>query len=102
MVGYELFRDVNSRATAFGKLVESRRHTPSLPVEEVAVNRPFNCGSSSSHFLTSLLPTRHGGTVSPVGAGWGWGEGASAGWRCDRQPYGNLTCRHRRFPTPSR
>ena len=65
MVGYELFRDVNSHATAFGELVESRRHTPSLPVEEVAVNRPFNCGSSSSHFLTFLLPTRHGGSACP-------------------------------------
>src|SRR5260370_10540375 len=26
--GYELFRDVNSYAKAFGQLVESRRHTP--------------------------------------------------------------------------
>jgi rhodanese-related sulfurtransferase len=34
--GYELFRDVNSYAKAFGELVESRRHTPSLPAEEVA------------------------------------------------------------------
>jgi rhodanese-related sulfurtransferase len=35
-VGYELFIDVNSYAKAFGELVESRRHTPSLPAEEVA------------------------------------------------------------------
>jgi rhodanese-related sulfurtransferase len=35
--GYELFQDVNSYAKAFGELVESRRHTPSLPAEEVAV-----------------------------------------------------------------
>ena len=28
--GYELFQDVNSYAKAFGELVESRRHTPSL------------------------------------------------------------------------
>ncbi|MGA7803737.1 rhodanese-like domain-containing protein, partial [Bradyrhizobium sp.] len=34
--GYELFRDVNSYAKAFGELVESRRHTPSLAAEDVA------------------------------------------------------------------
>jgi rhodanese-related sulfurtransferase len=34
--GYELFQDVNSYAKAFGELVESRRHTPSLPAKEVA------------------------------------------------------------------
>ena len=34
--GYELFEDVNSYAKAFGELVESRRHTPSLAAEEVA------------------------------------------------------------------
>ena len=34
--GYELFRDVNSYAKAFGELVESRRHTPSLAAEEVS------------------------------------------------------------------
>jgi rhodanese-related sulfurtransferase len=34
--GYEIFSDVNSYAKAFGELVESRRHTPSLPAEEVA------------------------------------------------------------------
>jgi rhodanese-related sulfurtransferase len=34
--GFEIFRDVNSYAKAFGELVESRRHTPSLPAEEVA------------------------------------------------------------------
>jgi rhodanese-related sulfurtransferase len=34
--GYELFQDVNSYAKAFGELVESRRHTPSLPADEVA------------------------------------------------------------------
>ncbi len=34
--GYELFQDVNSYANAFGELVESRRHTPSLPADEVA------------------------------------------------------------------
>jgi rhodanese-related sulfurtransferase len=32
--GYELFRDVNSASKAFGELVESRRHTPSLPADE--------------------------------------------------------------------
>ncbi|KWV51692.1 thiosulfate sulfurtransferase [Bradyrhizobium macuxiense] len=34
--GYELFRDVNSYAKAFGELVEARRHTPSLSADEVA------------------------------------------------------------------
>ncbi|MET0370715.1 MAG: rhodanese-like domain-containing protein [Sphingobium sp.] len=32
---YELFEDVNSYSKAFGELVEHRRHTPSLPAEEV-------------------------------------------------------------------
>ena len=36
MAGLELFRDVNSYAKAFGELMESRRHTPSLPADEVA------------------------------------------------------------------
>jgi rhodanese-related sulfurtransferase len=34
--GYELFHDVNSYAKAFGELVEQRKHTPSLPADEVA------------------------------------------------------------------
>src|SRR3954453_8480367 len=34
--GYEIFQDVNSYAKAFGELVESRRHTPSLAADEVA------------------------------------------------------------------
>src|SRR5258708_23365882 len=34
--GFELFQDVNSYAKAFGELVESRRHTPSLPAAEAA------------------------------------------------------------------
>jgi rhodanese-related sulfurtransferase len=34
--GYELFQDVNSYAKAFGELVEQRRHTPSLPADDVA------------------------------------------------------------------
>jgi rhodanese-related sulfurtransferase len=34
--GYELFQDVNSYVKAFGELVEHRRHTPSLPADEVA------------------------------------------------------------------
>jgi len=33
--GYELFEDVNSYAKAFGELVESRRHTPSLAADDV-------------------------------------------------------------------
>jgi rhodanese-related sulfurtransferase len=36
MAGYELFQDVNSYAKAFGELVEQRKHTPSLPAEDVA------------------------------------------------------------------
>jgi rhodanese-related sulfurtransferase len=36
MAGYEIFQDVNSYAKAFGELVESRRHTPSLPADDVA------------------------------------------------------------------
>jgi rhodanese-related sulfurtransferase len=35
MAGFELFQDVNSYAKAFGELVESRRHTPSLSADEV-------------------------------------------------------------------
>jgi rhodanese-related sulfurtransferase len=34
--GFEIFQDVNSYAKAFGELVESRRHTPSLAAEEIA------------------------------------------------------------------
>src|ERR1700730_4043424 len=34
--GYELFQDVNSYAKAFGELVEQRKHTPSLPADDVA------------------------------------------------------------------
>jgi len=34
--GFEIFIDVNSYAKAFGELVESRRHTPSLSAEDVA------------------------------------------------------------------
>jgi rhodanese-related sulfurtransferase len=34
--GFEIFLDVNSYAKAFGELVESRRHTPSLSAAEVA------------------------------------------------------------------
>lgn len=34
--GFEIFIDVNSYAKAFGELVESRRHTPSLSAEELA------------------------------------------------------------------
>jgi len=33
--GFEVFRDVNSPSKAFGELVETKRHTPSLPAEEV-------------------------------------------------------------------
>jgi rhodanese-related sulfurtransferase len=33
--GYEVFRDVNAPSKAFGELVESKRHTPSLSAQEV-------------------------------------------------------------------
>ena len=33
--GYQLFEDVNSYSKAFGELVEHRRHTPSLPAQDV-------------------------------------------------------------------
>lgn len=40
--GGELFQDVNSPSKAFGELVESKRHTPSLSAEEVKdlINSP--------------------------------------------------------------
>lgn len=34
--GLEVFTDVNSASKAFGELVETRRHTPSLPASDVA------------------------------------------------------------------
>lgn len=34
LASYELFQDVNSASKAFGELVESRRHTPSLPAPD--------------------------------------------------------------------
>ena len=40
--GFELFQDVNSYCKAFGELVEHRRHTPSLPAEDV--KRLIDCG----------------------------------------------------------
>ncbi len=50
--GYELFQDVNSYAKAFGELVEHRRHTPSLPAEEVAA-----LISSQANIRDSRRPT---------------------------------------------
>ena len=47
--GYELFQDVNSYAKAFGELVESRRHTPSLVETITAVTS----GSSITARLSS-------------------------------------------------
>ena len=41
--GGELFRDVNVPSKAFGELVESRQHTPSLPAEEL--NRLLDSGA---------------------------------------------------------
>jgi hypothetical protein len=66
----------------------------------MCVSRPFNCGLLSSHFLTSLLSTRHAVALAPselVGLR-RRGERRLA----MRSPDGNLTRRHRRFPTPSR
>ncbi len=68
--GFELFRDVNSYAKAFGELVESRRHTPSLPAEEVA--RLIESGANISildvrrfdEYATMNIP----GSVSVPGA----------------------------------
>ena len=44
--GYELFEDVNSYAKAFGELVESRRHTPSLPARR---SRRADCEQGQYH-----------------------------------------------------
>ena len=56
--GYELFQDVNSYAKAFGELVESRRHTPSLAAEEVAalIESGANIRSSMSGGSTNMRP----------------------------------------------
>lgn len=68
--GYELFRDVNSYSKAFGELVEARRHTPSVPPEDLRARldhgadlaildaRPFE------EFQTMSIP----GAVSVPGA----------------------------------
>jgi rhodanese-related sulfurtransferase len=68
--GYELFRDVNSYAKAFGELVESRRHTPSLSAEEVA---RLMAGKANMAILDVRRPDEYAtmnipGSVSAPGA----------------------------------
>src|ERR1700731_2502380 len=68
--GYERFQDVNSYAKAFGELVESRRHTPSLPANEVAALIAGNANIAVldvrrfDEYATLNIP----GTVSVPGA----------------------------------
>ena len=68
--GYELFRDVNSYAKAFGELVESRRHTPSLPADEVAA---LIAGNANIRILDVRRPDEYAtmnipGSISLPGA----------------------------------
>ena len=68
--GYELFRDVNSYAKAFGELVESRRHTPSLPADEVAA---LIAGNANIRILDVRRPDEYAtmnipGSISVPGA----------------------------------
>ncbi|HLX17212.1 MAG TPA: rhodanese-like domain-containing protein [Bradyrhizobium sp.] len=68
--GFELFADVNSYAKAFGELVESRRHTPSLPAEEVAA---LIAGKANIRILDVRRPDEYAtmnipGSVSVPGA----------------------------------
>jgi rhodanese-related sulfurtransferase len=68
--GFEIFIDVNSYAKAFGELVESRRHTPSLSAEEVAALIAHNADISildvrrPDEYATMNIP----GSVSVPGA----------------------------------
>ena len=89
------------QSLAWSDSVHLNRIAAASTFGSLIVNPPFSCGWLSNHFLTSLLPTQHSGSACPVGAGRGCGDAASAGWRCDRHPYGNLTRRHRWFPTLS-
>ena len=68
--GLELFADVNSYAKAFGELVESRRHTPSLPAEEVAA---LMAGKADIRILDVRRPDEYAtmnipGSISVPGA----------------------------------
>jgi rhodanese-related sulfurtransferase len=68
--GFEIFRDVNSYAKAFGELVESRRHTPSSPAEEVAA---MIAGRANIRILDVRRPEEYAimnipGSVSVPGA----------------------------------
>src|SRR5712675_2850105 len=68
--GYELFRDVNSYAKAFGELVESRRHTPSLPADEVAslIARKANVAVLDVRRFDEYVTMNIPGSVSVPGA----------------------------------
>jgi rhodanese-related sulfurtransferase len=68
--GYELFQDVNSYAKAFGELVESRRHTPSLPAEEVAklIERDANIAILDVRRFDEYATMNIPGSVSVPGA----------------------------------
>jgi rhodanese-related sulfurtransferase len=68
--GFELFQDVNSYAKAFGELVESRRHTPSLPADEVAA---LIAGNANIRILDVRRPDEYAtmnipGSISVPGA----------------------------------
>src|SRR6266849_9827291 len=70
VAGYELFQDVNSYAKAFGELVESRRHTPSLAADDVAALMASKANIAildvrrSAEYATMNIP----GSVSVPGA----------------------------------
>ncbi len=69
-IGYELFQDVNSYAKAFGELVESRRHTPSLSADEVAalLARKANVAVLDVRRLDEYATMNIPGSVSVPGA----------------------------------
>jgi rhodanese-related sulfurtransferase len=68
--GFELFRDVNSYAKAFGELVESRRHTPSLSAEEVGalISRKANIAVLDVRRFDEYATMNIPGSVSVPGA----------------------------------
>ena len=68
--GYELFQDVNSYAKAFGELVEARRHTPSLPADEVAnlIERKANIAVLDVRRFDEYATMNIPGSVSVPGA----------------------------------
>ena len=70
MAGYEIFQDVNSYAKAFGELVESRRHTPSLSADEVAalIARKANVAILDVRRFDEYVTMNIPGSVSVPGA----------------------------------